>query len=133
MTASETFIVLSAAVFFVAQVFNFVGFRWRTLGSTLGIAIAVVVLALSPSAWEAGVFGWFLASAGLIGKWAREVNYDIEARKEKGKRLLAWDFFGLNVVLNPFFIALYRRRMFRDKWSLKRVRRESVSVPDWVK
>ncbi|GGB69585.1 hypothetical protein GCM10011314_06080 [Knoellia flava] len=133
MTASEVLIVASAVVFFAAQVFNFVGFKWRALGSTVGIAMALVVLAVAPPAWEAGVFGWFLACAGLIGKWAREVNYDIEARKEKGKRLLAWDFFGLNVVLNPFFIALYRRRMFRDKWSLKRVRRESFSVPEWLR
>ena len=133
MAASEVLIVASAAVFFAAQVFNSVGFKWRALGSTLGLAVAVVVLGVSPAAWEAGVFGWLLALAGLIGKWAREVNYDIEARKEKGKKLLAWDAFGLNVVLNPFFIALYRRRMFRDKWSLKRLRKESFSVPQWLR
>lgn len=128
-TTGETVVVLGAVVFLAAQLLNRVALRWRALGSLAGIAVSVIALLVEPTAWEAAVFGWFLAVAALLGKWGREVGFDLDARRDKGRQPLARDFLGINVYLNPFFIALYRHRMFRDPWSRKRVMRDSFSVP----
>lgn len=129
MTSGETVVILGAVVFLMAQLLNRVAFRWRAVGSLAGVALSVLALLADPTAWEAAIFGWFLAVAALIGKWGREVAFDLDARKDKGRQPLARDFMGINVSLNPFFIAAYRRRMFKDPWSRKRVMRDSFSVP----
>jgi hypothetical protein len=112
VTLMEYIVVAGAALFFASQVFNRVALRWRAVGSLFGLGLAVVAVVLDYGAWEAGVFGWFLATAALIGKWGREVAADIDTRKEKGKSRLGRDLLGINTSLNPVFVVLYRRRMF---------------------
>ena len=87
MTASETLVVLGALVFLASQLLNRVALRWRALGSLLGIGVSLVALLVDLTAWEAAIFGWFLGLAALIGKWAREVAFDKDARKERSDRL----------------------------------------------
>ena len=129
MTTLEFLVVLGAAVFLLSQIFNRVSLRWRAAGSLLAVAMSAAVIAIAPETWEAAIFGWFLSVALLIGKWGREVAFDVDARENKGKRPLARDFLGVNVALNPVFIVLYRHRIFRDQWSYRRVMRDSFYVP----
>jgi hypothetical protein len=101
VTLMESMVVAGAALFFASQVFNRVSLQWRAVGSLLGLVLALVAVTLDYGAWEAGVFGWFLAAAALIGKWGREVADDIDTREGKGKPRLGRDFLGINTSLNP--------------------------------
>lgn len=88
------------------------------LVAAIGVVAAVLFGNLENSA--VGVLTWFFGSIGLSYKWFNEVQDDVTAREEKGlppllrSRVLP---VSIRSVVDGFYQARYRRKMFRDPWS----------------
>lgn len=121
--------IIGIVMLFTSQVFNLMqsSRRWR-----LGLPGALLVSGALPGA-TAEQRGWIALGIGtgllvLNHKWLQEIQGDMVAREQEGLPPLLPRRRRWLLQADPTYMFRYRRRMFLDDWSRRRLEVMSISV-----